>query len=222
MVGLPDHRHPRQLRQAQPQRRPAAKAERAAEPVRPAQCPMGESQPRFLRKISLGGPYAVRAYPAGDASGDEGWIGNLEARYAVWPGMQAALFYDYGQTRANKRGWGSSTPAPARRARSGPGLATRPWPIECQRGLARQRRQRGPGTGPHYLGASELAALGRCSCSAALRRRWLGHALERRTLVFGNSPVLGDCTSFILKGSCDEQDLLFTLEPAAAVLASGQ
>ncbi|MCD5364010.1 ShlB/FhaC/HecB family hemolysin secretion/activation protein [Chromobacterium aquaticum] len=61
-------------------------------------------------KISLGGPYAVRAYPAGDASGDEGWIGNLEARYAAWPGVQAALFYDYGQTRANKRGWGQLNP----------------------------------------------------------------------------------------------------------------
>ena len=67
-------------------------------------------------KISLGGPYAVRAYPAGDASGDQGWIGNLELRYAAWPGVETALFYDYGQTRANKRDWGYRNPILSRAA----------------------------------------------------------------------------------------------------------
>lgn len=67
-------------------------------------------------KISLGGPYAVRAYPAGDASGDQGWIGNLELRYAAWPGVETALFYDYGLTRANKRDWGGSNPVLSRAA----------------------------------------------------------------------------------------------------------
>lgn len=67
-------------------------------------------------KISLGGPYAVRAYPAGDASGDQGWIGNLELRYAAWPGVETALFYDYGQTRANKRDWGYRNPVLSRAA----------------------------------------------------------------------------------------------------------
>jgi len=34
-------------------------------------------------KMSLGGPYAVRAYPVGEAYADEGYVVNLEARYRL-------------------------------------------------------------------------------------------------------------------------------------------
>jgi len=68
-------------------------------------------------KFSLGGPNAVRAYPQGEASGDEGYVGAIEMRYGVsktnwimnnwmtdW--MQGSMaftaFYDYGRSRLNK------------------------------------------------------------------------------------------------------------------------
>jgi hemolysin activation/secretion protein len=34
-------------------------------------------------KMGLGGPYAVRAYPVGEAYADEGYVVNLEARYRL-------------------------------------------------------------------------------------------------------------------------------------------
>ena len=39
-------------------------------------------------KMELGGAYGVRAYPEGEAYGDEGWLGTLEARLAMkrWTG----------------------------------------------------------------------------------------------------------------------------------------
>ncbi len=50
----------------------------------------------------LGGPYGVRAYPISEASGDSGWLANLELRYDL-PGidvlgrMQLVGFYDAGR-----------------------------------------------------------------------------------------------------------------------------
>jgi len=50
----------------------------------------------------LGGPYGIRAYPVGEASGDAGWLTNLELRYDL-PGAtalgqwQLVTFYDAGQ-----------------------------------------------------------------------------------------------------------------------------
>jgi len=64
-------------------------------------------------KFSLGGPYAVRAYPGGEASGDEGAIGTVEVRYGL-PSVtlfthtlssRVAAFYD--------RGWVMVSKAPA-------------------------------------------------------------------------------------------------------------
>lgn len=59
-------------------------------------------------KISLGGPNAVRAYPQGEASGDEGYVASLELRYA-WPPSQKIrgnlgliAFYDWASSRVNK------------------------------------------------------------------------------------------------------------------------
>ena len=34
-------------------------------------------------KLSLGGPYGVRAYPIGEASGDDGWLWSAEYRYTL-------------------------------------------------------------------------------------------------------------------------------------------
>jgi len=59
-------------------------------------------------KFSLGGPNGVRAYPQGEASGDEGWIASGELRFRMptsesIPGtMVVTLFHDAGWARLNK------------------------------------------------------------------------------------------------------------------------
>ncbi|WP_424624688.1 ShlB/FhaC/HecB family hemolysin secretion/activation protein [Achromobacter marplatensis] len=58
-------------------------------------------------KFSLGGPFGVRAFPNGAASGDEGWQGNLDLRYLPMPGLQLGVFLDKGAVRLNKRPWTS-------------------------------------------------------------------------------------------------------------------
>lgn len=54
--------------------------------------------------FSLGGVNGVRAYPSGEASGDEGWLLQTELRYAVgnWTPF---LFYDSGIIRQNADSW---------------------------------------------------------------------------------------------------------------------
>lgn len=56
-------------------------------------------------KLSLGGAYGVRAYPQGEASGDQGWLGNLELRYALTEAWQLSTFLDHGEVRLNKNTW---------------------------------------------------------------------------------------------------------------------
>ena len=63
-------------------------------------------------KMLLGGVYGVRAYPAGEAFGDEGYLLNLELRKTVpkfsenMPGqMQAVAFIDTGTVTINKNPW---------------------------------------------------------------------------------------------------------------------
>ena len=58
-------------------------------------------------QISLGGPNAIRAYPVGEGSADEGWLFNGETRYNL-PGIAAILgqlqligFIDTGFSRIN-------------------------------------------------------------------------------------------------------------------------
>lgn len=58
-------------------------------------------------KISLGGSYGVRAYPQGEASGDQGWLGNVELRYALTDSWQLSTFVDHGKVRLNKDTWSS-------------------------------------------------------------------------------------------------------------------
>lgn len=63
-------------------------------------------------KMELGGAYAIRAYPEGEAYGDEGYVASLEARVrlpAFWPAMpgsmQVAGFVDTGRVRLNHSPW---------------------------------------------------------------------------------------------------------------------
>ncbi|MFM6989856.1 MAG: ShlB/FhaC/HecB family hemolysin secretion/activation protein [Rhodoferax sp.] len=79
-------------------------------------------------KFSLGGTGGVRAYPAGEASGDEGFVLTIEGR-VPWPALsqylagsaQAVAFIDTGTETANKSPWDSGTSA-KRRTLSGMGL----------------------------------------------------------------------------------------------------
>lgn len=56
-------------------------------------------------RFSLGGPAALRAYPTGEATGDEGWLLNVNLRRNLAPGLAASLFYDAGGITINKSTW---------------------------------------------------------------------------------------------------------------------
>lgn len=49
--------------------------------------------------LSLGGPYTIRGYPAGEASADEGVLGTLELRYQWRTEWQFKVFVDGGYAR---------------------------------------------------------------------------------------------------------------------------
>ncbi|WP_213941769.1 porin [Pseudomonas sp. dw_612] len=63
-------------------------------------------------KLSLGGPNGVRAYPVGEAAGDEGVLGRLELRKylgTVYGAIaEGALFADAGKVTVNKNPWDAS------------------------------------------------------------------------------------------------------------------
>lgn len=56
-------------------------------------------------KFSLGGSQGVRAYPQGEAGGDEGWLANVELRYALNARTQLQGFVDRGHVDTNKQPW---------------------------------------------------------------------------------------------------------------------
>ena len=63
-------------------------------------------------KMELGGAYGVRAYPEGEAYGDQGYIATVEARlrlpkpFTAMPGqLQVAGFVDTGEVSTNKSPW---------------------------------------------------------------------------------------------------------------------
>jgi cell division septation protein DedD len=77
-------------------------------------------------KMELGGMYAVRAYPEGEAYADEGFVGTLEARlllprfYERLPGQMHLIgFFDSGSVTVNKNPW---TTEPNSRTLSGAGI----------------------------------------------------------------------------------------------------
>lgn len=77
-----------------------------------------------VEKFSLGGPLGVRAYPTGEAPGDEGILGTLEARYVVpiraLPAVtQAVAFIDSGHVQINKSPF---APVPNSRTLTGAGI----------------------------------------------------------------------------------------------------
>lgn len=55
--------------------------------------------------FGLGGPNGVRAYPAGEANGDEGWLLSLNARRAVTDQLGVTGFVDAGGVRLNHTTW---------------------------------------------------------------------------------------------------------------------
>lgn len=74
-------------------------------------------------KFSLGGPTGVRAYPSGEASGDDGHKGTVELRHSWSANWQSTLFYDFGSiTRINKTPFGAAAPNSKNLAGAGIGL----------------------------------------------------------------------------------------------------
>jgi len=64
-------------------------------------------------KFILGGPTGVRAYPVGEASGDEGNLFNVDLRFdlplpSVLGSLQLSGFYDAGQITLHKSQWSNS------------------------------------------------------------------------------------------------------------------
>ena len=75
--------------------------------------------------FGLGGASGVRAYPQGEASGDEGWLAQIEVRYQMGAFAPYA-FYDAGRVRLNAEPAGLTVPAnPNQRAIAGAGLGVR-------------------------------------------------------------------------------------------------
>lgn len=70
-------------------------------------------------QFSLGGANAVRAYPQGEAFGDEGRLVTLELRHIFKQGMQGVMFYDAGSIVINHNPY---LPSPNTRILSGGGL----------------------------------------------------------------------------------------------------
>lgn len=58
-----------------------------------------------LEQFSLGGPNGVRAYPVGEASGDDGWLLSLNLGKQFSGVLSAQLFYDVGHVRLNHATW---------------------------------------------------------------------------------------------------------------------
>ena len=53
-------------------------------------------------KLGLGGPNGVRAYPSGEATGDQGWLSQVEIRYTASPMLIPSVFWDTGAVLINK------------------------------------------------------------------------------------------------------------------------
>ena len=77
-------------------------------------------------KMAQGGMFAVRAYPEGEAYGDEGYVLNLEARWVLpnaWQTatgqLQGLVFFDTGNTTVDKNPW---SPESTQRRLSGAGF----------------------------------------------------------------------------------------------------
>ena len=74
-------------------------------------------------RFGLGGAQGVRAYPLGEGMGDEGWLGQVELRYAM-ENYTPYAFYDVAQTDINNRPWDAASNQSRRIAGAGFGLRT--------------------------------------------------------------------------------------------------
>lgn len=66
-----------------------------------------------FEKFSLGGPYGLNGFTVGEAAADQGWMLNLEGKYAVTPQWSASLLADSGGVCQYKHtwvGWNASNP----------------------------------------------------------------------------------------------------------------
>ena len=70
-------------------------------------------------KMELGGMYAVRAYPEGEAYADQGYVLNLEVRLQLSAPLQLIGFIDTGSVDVNKTPWAAGQ---TRRTLSGAGV----------------------------------------------------------------------------------------------------
>jgi hemolysin activation/secretion protein len=86
-------------------------------------------------KFSLGGSNGVRAYPQGEASGDLGWMTNLELRHNFDPTLQGVLFYDAGSVQINKSKY-SATDNTRRIAGSGVGVNAKFYGVQINAFMA--------------------------------------------------------------------------------------
>lgn len=57
------------------------------------------------QRMSLGGSGGVRAYPGGEATGDDGFLGSVELAYNVSGTLKAGPFIDIGAIRQNHSTW---------------------------------------------------------------------------------------------------------------------
>jgi hypothetical protein len=140
--------HQRQLQQAAVQRVAPAAARRGLVARTPASS--GQAANKNLdvsEKMELGGINAVRAYPEGEAYGDQGAVANVEARWDLpaWDLVgghpQLVAFVDGGRVYANHRNW-TGTRSPHARRR-GPGRQPRGRPqLRDQAVLGPQGRRR--------------------------------------------------------------------------------
>lgn len=73
-------------------------------------------------KMSVGGPYTVRAYDVGTVSGDTGYVATVELRREVGAGLQAIAFADSARVTINRHPWTASGNA-VRLSGAGLGLA---------------------------------------------------------------------------------------------------
>lgn len=82
--------------------------------------------------MSLGGPSGVRAYPLGESSGDQGWLTQIELRYALG-NVSPFVFYDHGRMKINAKPSQVTLPAPDE-IRAGAGFGVRyqttAWQVE--------------------------------------------------------------------------------------------
>lgn len=73
-------------------------------------------------KFSLGGVNGVRAYPQGEAGGDEGYRGTVELRHTLMTNVQATVFYDWGKVTINRNPFGAAASNSRQLAGAGFGL----------------------------------------------------------------------------------------------------